>query len=166
MNYRISRNLEYALIALSYMSERRNQCVSAKEMVQVFDCPFHPFSRVLQKLADHNLISSKKGIGGGYVLTKNLDKLSFYELMSFVLPPIEIAACLSGYCDLLENCNIRNPIHYLNKKFVAFYKTLSVKDILSCGDMKNFNSDESLGDLTDRVSKDSHGQIKSEGKSI
>ena len=52
MNYRISRNLEYALMALTYMSERKNQCVSAREMVQVFQCPFHPFSRVLQKLAD------------------------------------------------------------------------------------------------------------------
>ena len=85
MNYRISRNLEYALMALGYMSERKNQCVSAKEMVQAFNCPFHPFSRVLQKLADHELVLSRKGLGGGYVFTKDLDELSLYKLMSILL---------------------------------------------------------------------------------
>ena len=133
MNYKVSRNLEYALMALTYMSERKNQCVSAREMVQTFHCPFHPFSRVLQKMADHGLIKSKKGIGGGYVFTKNLDSLSLYELMSIVLPSIEIAACLSGHCDLLKHCNIQDPIHYLNKRFVEFYKALNVEEILNCG---------------------------------
>ena len=134
MNYRISRNLEYALMALAYMSKRKNHCVSSREMTQNFHCPFHPFSRVLQKMAEHHLIESRKGIGGGYVLTKNLDEFSLYKLMSVVLPSIEIAACLSGHCDLLEHCNIKNPVHYLNKKFVEFYKTLNVAEILSCCD--------------------------------
>ena len=153
MNYKISRNLEYALMALRYMSERKNQCVSAREMAQVFQCPFHPFSRVLQKLADHKLIISQKGIGGGYTFSANLDRLSMYELMSLVLPPTEIAACLSGYCNLLDHCNIQNPIHYLNKKFMEFYKTLNVKEILSCGDGKTTHSKKILNHLVSETSK-------------
>lgn len=133
MNYRISRNLEYALMALSYMSERKNLCISAKEMVQVFQCPFHPFSRVLQKMADQDFIRAKKGIGGGYILSKNLSRLSLYTLMRGVLPPLEIAACLTGHCNLLEHCNIQSPVHYLNKRFLEFYRTLKVQDILNCG---------------------------------
>ena len=166
MNYKISRNLEYALMALSYMSERKNQCVSAREMTQSFHCPFHPFSRVLQKLADHELILSRKGIGGGYIFTKNLDELSLYKLMSIILPPIEIAACLFGYCDLLENCNIRSPIHYLNKKFVEFYKTLSVKEILSCGDMKNFDSEKPLNKFVSKTLKNSQPLKKGRQKNL
>lgn len=143
MNYKISRNLEYALMALSYMSERRHQCVSAREMVQTFHCPFHPFSRVLQKMADHRLIKSRKGIGGGYVFTKSLDGISLYKLMSIVLPPIEIAACLYGHCDLLEHCNIQSPVHYLNKRFIEFYKTLNIEEILNCGSTKIFKLNRS-----------------------
>ena len=67
--------------------------------------------------------------------------------MSVVLPPTEIAACLSGYCNLLDHCNIQDPIHYLNKKFMEFYKTLNVKEILKCGDMENTNSKPSLRNL-------------------
>ena len=137
MNYKISRNLEYALMALSYMSERQKDCISAREMVQQFHCPFHPFSRVLQKLVDHKIIISKQGIKGGYLLSKNLKELSLYQLMKSVLPPVEIADCLSGHCDLLQNCNIKNPVHYLNKKFLDFYKTLNISDILVSGSYKN-----------------------------
>ena len=137
MNYKISRNLEYALMALSYMSQAKGHCVSAREMTQKFHCPFHPFSRVLQKLVEKNFIESRQGINGGYILTHNLNKLSLYQLMLAVLPPLEIAACLSGHCDLLEHCNIKNPVHYLNKKFLEFYRNLNVQEILSCGRTKN-----------------------------
>ncbi len=134
-------------MALRYMSKRKNQWVSAKEMAQAFQCPFHPFSRALQKLTAHNLIMSRKGIGGGYIFTANLQRLSLYELMSVVLPPTEIAACLSGYCHLSERCNIQNPIHYLNKQFIQFYKTLTVQEILACGEKKKTRFKSSLSHL-------------------
>lgn len=139
MNYKISRSMEYALMALSYMSTRPNQCISAREMTQNLHCPFHPFSRVLQKMTDQDLIQAKKGIGGGYIFSTNPYQLSLYTLMKALLSPIEIAACLSGHCDLLEHCNIRNPIHYLNKKILEFYKTLNVQDILNCGQINPSN---------------------------
>ena len=136
MNYRISRNLEYALMALSYMSERREDCVSAREMTQQLKCPFHPFSRMLQKLVDYKVIVSKQGIKGGYLLNKNLEDLSLYQLMTAILPPLEIADCLSGHCDLLQHCNIKSPVRYLNRKFLDFYKALSVREILGSGSYK------------------------------
>ena len=137
MNYRISRNLEYALMALSYMSERQGICVSAKEITQQLNCPFHPFSRVLQKMVDQKIIISKQGIRGGYLLNKNLEELSLYELMIAVLPPVEIADCISGSCNLLQHCNIKTPIHYLNRKFLDFYKTLRVSEILGNSSYKS-----------------------------
>ena len=136
MNYRMGRNLEYALMALNYMLERRGSCVSAREMTRQLHCPFHPFSRVLQKLVDHKIIISKQGIKGGYLLNKNLEELSLYQLLQAVLPSTEIADCLSGHCDLLQNCNIKSPVRHLNRKFFEFYKALNVCEILGSGSYK------------------------------
>ena len=141
MSYRVSRNLEYALMAFSYMSKRRGNCVSAREMAHQFQCPFHPFSRVLQKLVDHKFVISKQGIKGGYILSKDLDKLSLYQLMRAILPPIEIADCLKGDCDLLQHCNIKSPIHYLNRRFLDFYKTLSIYEILNNGSKASWKTE-------------------------
>ena len=117
-------------MALSYMSERSNDPVSAREITEYLNCPFHPFSRVLQKLVDQEIIVSKQGIKGGYFLNKNLEELSFYQLMRAVLPQLEIADCISCSCDLLQTCNIKKPIHNLNKRFLDFYKSLNVSEIL------------------------------------
>ena len=147
MSYRVSRDLEYALMALSYMSKRKGACVSAREMTHQLRCPFHPFSRVLQKLVDHKFVNSKQGIKGGYILNKNLEKLSLYQLMSAILPNIEIANCLKGDCNLLQSCNIKSPIYYLNKKFLEFYKTLSVFEILDKGSQKDIREIESKKEI-------------------
>ena len=151
MNYRISRDLEYALMALNYISEKQGSCVSAREMTQKLKCPFHPFSRVLQKLVSQRIVVSKQGIKGGYLLQKDLKDLSLYQLMRAVLPPVEIADCISGSCDLLQYCNIKSPIHYLNKKFLDFYKTLSVSDILGNQSYKGSVWKTGLRQKTDRA---------------
>ena len=161
MNYKISRNLEYALMALSYMSKQKNTCVSAREMVHIFHLPFHPFSRVMQKLADQGFIQSKKGLGGGYIFTKNLKNLSLYTLISAILPPIEIATCLSGYCHLFNYCNIQKPIHYLNKKFLEFYKTLSLEEILNCDrTQSSFHNKKNLKPYSYKTIKGQNGSYK------
>ena len=147
----MSRDLEYALMALNYMSDRQGDCISAKEMVKQLKCPFHPFSRVLQKLVNHKLITSRQGVRGGYVLTSNLEKLSLYQLMRAVLPPIEIADCLLGHCDLLQHCNIKSPAHYLNKKFLDFYKALNIKEILGHSDSKAIPWKTGVGRKTNKV---------------
>ena len=96
MNYRMSRNLEYALMALQCLSNTKRPCVSAREMAQSLHCPFDPLSRALQKMADHKIIDSKQGVQGGYFLIKDLKTISLYQLISAILEPPEIAVCLSG----------------------------------------------------------------------
>ena len=130
MNYRLNRNLEYALMALDYMSCREEGWVSVREMVDDLGCPFDPFSRVMQNLVSAGWVLSRKGIGGGYHLSGELDGFSLYDLMSVILNPVEIASCLSGYCDLSENCNIQTPVKKLNRKFMDFYRSILITELL------------------------------------
>ncbi len=130
MYQRMNRSLEYAIMALSYMSLKKDKWISVKEMVRELHCSFDPFSKVMQKLSDCCLIQSKKGIGGGYSFSGNLDEISLYQLMSIVLPSTEIADCLSGDCNLLNFCNIRTPIANLNDQLIHFYKGISIQKLL------------------------------------
>ena len=131
MNYRISRNLEYALMALDYMSLKKKSPISVREMAESLGCPFDPFSRVMQNLANAGWVLSQKGIGGGYHLAGTLHGLSLYDLMNAVLNQLEIADCLSGHCDLSHHCNIQIPIQKLNQKFMDFYKSIIITELLS-----------------------------------
>ena len=139
MNYRVSRHLEYALMALNYLSSRQNRRVAVREMVEKLHCPFDPLSRVLQKMADQGLVHSQKGVGGGYLFSGDLSKFSLYDLMVMILQPVEVVSCLSGHCDLLETCNIRTPLRIFNDRLKDFYKSLSLQEILNPKDLKGMD---------------------------
>ena len=129
MYQKIHRSLEYALMALQYMSDKKDERVSVREMSDYLHCPFDPFSKVMQKMAEAKIIHSKKGVGGGYCFSGNLKDISVYELMFAVLPSTEIADCLSGSCQLLNFCNIKKPILNLNQQLNDFYKGISVESL-------------------------------------
>ena len=137
MNSRISRRLEYALMALDYMSARKGRRVTVKEIVEKLHCPFDPLSRVLQQMADRGVVQSQKGLGGGYCFSGDLSALSFYDLMVMILQPVEVVSCLSGDCELLKTCNIRTPIRIFNDRLKDFYKSLSLQEILNPEDTKS-----------------------------
>lgn len=144
MNYHVSRNLEYALMALSYMSLKKKNRVSVREMTERLGCPFDPFSRVMQGLASAGWVFSQKGVGGGYCLAKPLENLSLYDLMNVVLNQLEIAGCISGRCDLSIHCNIQTPIKKLNQKFMDFYKSVDITELLNLKKKKQSHRKKSL----------------------
>ena len=53
---KIHRKVEYSLIALKHMSDRKpGQLTSAKEIAEVYGIPFDTVSRVLQQMAQFPL---------------------------------------------------------------------------------------------------------------
>jgi Rrf2 family protein len=130
---KINRKLEYALMALKLMSLKvPGELTTAKEVVDETGSPFDATARVLQVMAHKGLLKSEQGAHGGYLIVRDLSKLSLHELGEMVLGPTGVAKCLHGAqaCELADRCNILSPMEILNRKIVEFYKTLSVADLL------------------------------------
>ena len=130
---KINRKVEYALMALKYMMNKTpGELTAVKELRDHLGMPFDPTAKVLQSLTQWGVLKSEQGAQGGYLIIKNLKKVSFYELTEAVVGPVEVTKCLksSGPCELIETCNIQSPLSALNDKLVEFYKSLSVYEIL------------------------------------
>jgi Rrf2 family protein len=130
---RLNRKVEYALMALKVMaSKRAGELTTTKEVIDKTGCPFDPTARVLQILAQHGILRSEQGAHGGYVLVRDLTRVSFFELNEWILGPMGVAKCLQAdhACDLHERCNIVSPIGVLNRKLAEFYQNLSVGELL------------------------------------
>lgn len=131
---KINRKVEYALIGLKHMrSKQPGELTTVKELTALYGCPFEATSKVMQALANRGLVRSEQGAHGGYQLVKDLNRVSIYELMEFVVGPVEIARCLhevDGGCDLRQSCNVISPIAMLNRKLIEFYRGLTVGDLL------------------------------------
>lgn len=130
---RLNRKVEYALMALKVMAQKRaGELTSTKELVERTGCPFDPLARVLQQLTSRGVLRSEQGAHGGYVLVRDLARVSFYEINEIILGPVGLAKCLTGEdgCDMRSTCNIMSPVNVLNRKLTEFYQSLSVGELL------------------------------------
>ncbi|MGE0528424.1 MAG: Rrf2 family transcriptional regulator [Bdellovibrionales bacterium] len=133
---RLNRKVEYALMALKVMSQKRaGELTSAKEVTDQTGCPFDATARVLQQMAQKGILRSEHGAHGGYLLIRDLARVSVAELMEVLLGPMGVVKCLlSDECGLRPTCNIISPVSVLNRKLVEFYQDLTVGELLRVKD--------------------------------
>lgn len=132
---RLNRKIEYAMVALKHLScKKPNELTSAAEISEKFKTPFDATSRVLQIMAQRGLLRSEQGAHGGYKIAQDLEKVTLYDLSNMILGPVEIVKCLQddqGHCELSSSCNIKTPAQNLNQKFVGFYKSIHLKELVA-----------------------------------
>lgn len=130
---KISRKVEYSLMVLRYMgSAPEGQIISAREICDQFNIPFDTTAKVMQAMNNKDILSSIKGLHGGYVLKSNLKKMTYMELVEMVEGKVAENYCYShqGLCNLHSTCNIVGPVDALNRKIQEYLSNLSVYEIL------------------------------------
>src|SRR3984957_8365001 len=80
----LSKKTEYALIALGYLAERPGQVASAREISQAFELPLPLLMNILNILNRNDLLTSSRGIRGGYQVGRALLTDPLYDLISTV----------------------------------------------------------------------------------
>lgn len=140
---KIHRKVEYALIALRHMKVKQpGQLTTVKEICRSYGCSFDATSRVLQVMVQKELLKSEQGAQGGYLIQKDLAKVSLLDLIEIVIGPISVVKCLDvekGGCDIQENCNVIAPLAFLNDKIVDFYRSINIDEMLNVRDKKCIN---------------------------
>ena len=133
--FKINRKLEYALISLRYMSAKPSgQLTSAKEICDTYHTPFDPTSRVLQIMAQHEIVQASQGAYGGYQLLQDLSKISLYELTEIIEGPLQIVNCFHGnysHCEMTASCNVISPMLNLSERISVLFKDISVSDLIA-----------------------------------
>lgn len=132
--FKINRKIEYALIALKYMSHKApGQITSAKEVCDIYHTPFDPTSRGLQIMAQRGILQAEQGAKGGYQIIKDLSKVSVRELSDMLMGPIEIANCFHGdysNCGITATCHIIAPMLNLNERINKLFGEIMITDLI------------------------------------
>jgi len=131
---KVNRKLEYSLIALKHMSQKiQGDLTTAKEVSEAYQAPFDATARVMQMLANRGWLKAEYGAFGGYVIVKDLSRVTLNDLIDIIQGPTQIAKCLhkDEPCEIQSSCNIISPIQNLNQRLTDFYKSVSIKEILS-----------------------------------
>jgi Rrf2 family protein len=130
---KVNKKVEYALMALKFMAEKKSDdLTSAREICDHFKTPFDTTAKVMQIMNSNNILTSVKGIKGGYVISTELSKISYLKLAKMVEGKELGSICQTnkGMCDLLGQCNIADPMFNLGEKLNHFLDSLSIDELL------------------------------------
>lgn len=102
---------DYAMRITIYLAEIK-EIANASEISQSLGIPRTYVPKVLKGLLDFSIIASKEGIGGGYYLAKEPQKITLLDIYVCCEPTTKISRCLeednycprqsSGKCSVME----------------------------------------------------------------
>jgi Rrf2 family cysteine metabolism transcriptional repressor len=130
---KISKKIDYALIAMHYIAFMENdQVVNTKSIAEKYNIPLELLAKILQKLAKKGLVISHNGPKGGYLLAKDPAEISIGEVIQAIEGPIGIAECYhdsENLCSQKAHCNIRTPIGVIQMKIIDLLNGISLEQM-------------------------------------
>lgn len=89
----ISQTAEYALRAVVALGARPDQPLTTQQIANATKVPAGYLSKVLQALGKAGFVEARRGLHGGYVLSKPLDELTVFDVVNAVEPLKRIEHC-------------------------------------------------------------------------
>jgi FeS assembly SUF system regulator len=107
---RITKEADYGIMLLGYMAERPlGEIHTAREVAQWAGLPLPMVSKILRSLAHQRILTSHRGVSGGYSLDRPARETSVAQVIRAMEGPISIVQCGAepGACDQEPLCPTR-----------------------------------------------------------
>jgi FeS assembly SUF system regulator len=108
---RLAKLTDYGLVLMTIMARRGVATVhTARDLAAASRLPLPTVSKVLKQLLQSGLLTSHRGLKGGYGLAKEPAEISIAEIVTALEGPIALTECstdTSGLCDLEGHCPTR-----------------------------------------------------------
>ncbi|MCX5714895.1 MAG: Rrf2 family transcriptional regulator [Candidatus Omnitrophica bacterium] len=128
----ITRDTDYAVRALCYLSKHRERIVAIPELVEELNIP-RPFLRkILQLLHNKGILRAYKGNGGGFSLTAAPEKIRLIKIMKVFQGPFSLNQCLlkKDYCPRRKCCGLRKKIMQIETRAFEDLNGITLSSIL------------------------------------
>ena len=128
----ITRDTDYAVRALCFMAQKKDDVISVTELVGRLRIP-RPFLRkILQVLNKRGLLRSYKGVGGGFILADPPDKIFLVDLIKIFQGPFRLNECLfkKRICPERSSCMLRQKIDIVEEKVISELKDITIASLL------------------------------------
>jgi Rrf2 family cysteine metabolism transcriptional repressor len=138
---RLSKKVEYALLALQFISSTEGRIVSAKEISDNLNISYEFLSKTLQTLMKKGFIQSIKGVNGGYLLTKDPKETSISEIFEALDESQSIASCMVDdkplNCNRINDCSLRHPLEKIQRKIENVFNSTTLYEISGSENLNN-----------------------------
>ena len=113
---RISRLTDYATVILATLAERPERVQTAAALAEQTHIAAPTVSKLLKQLQRTGLVTSTRGLHGGYQLAKPASQISAAAILDALEGPVALTDCAVGHgnCEIEETCQVGRVWQRLN----------------------------------------------------
>ena len=105
---RISRLTDYATVLLAALASEPQRVQTAASLAEQTRIAAPTVSKLLKQLQRAGLVSSTRGLHGGYQLARPAAQISAAAILDALEGPVALTDCSAGHgqCDIEESCRV------------------------------------------------------------
>ena len=129
---KLSKLTDYGVVLLSFLAAGSGKSKSATVLAQETGIPGPTVAKLMKMLARHGLVTSTRGIAGGYRLSAPADQVSVAQIISAIEGPIALAACVEASDDLCANeptCGVAGNWESVNHAVKTALENVTLADM-------------------------------------
>lgn len=123
---------DYAVRILCELSTTKKLC-TATELSEKIGISYLYFMKVITRLKAEGLVESVQGCNGGYLLVKDPEKITMYDVVCVMEGELQINRCLEEdqYCsrNATANCTVHKCYKSLQEMIIQQLKTKNIADL-------------------------------------
>lgn len=146
---KLSKKGEYALRALIDLATKADRGVAqAHEIARKEHIPVKFLEQILLTLKNAGLLQSRRGVGGGYTLSRPADRITLGEVIRLMEGPLTSMGCASGAapercsCPDEASCGLRSVMRDVGDAISNILDNLTLADV--CERTKDLQSRKTL----------------------
>ena len=128
-----SKACEYGIRATVYIASEANEIrkVGIPEICEHIEAPLHFTAKILQALSRRHIISSQKGLNGGFFLDENQKKKPLKEIVEAIDGTNIFIGCGLGLkqCSETKPCPIHNQFKEIRSKLTVMMESTTIETL-------------------------------------
>ncbi len=129
---RLSKMTDYAVVMMVQMGHTPSRTYAASAIAEETGVPLPTVSKLLKLLTRGGLLTSIRGVNGGYRMDREPEDISVAEIVQALEGPIALTACVDGAddnCDVESLCGMRGNWNKVNTAIRGALESVSLADM-------------------------------------
>jgi len=130
---RLGRLTDYGVGLMTRMArDCAGCCTNARDLSERSGMPLPTVSKILKLLCQGGLLDSRRGVGGGYILSRDPREITLGEMVSALEGPMSLTECAAEgdcVCEYQADCGLQKQWSGINRRLQATLESVTLADM-------------------------------------
>lgn len=111
----LTRQADYAMRAIIYLAA--NPQARIQEIARAQYVPKEYLAKIIQKLAQAEIVTTHRGVGGGITLSRAPEEITLLDVIEAIEGPVALNSCFirPGECPREQYCGVHEELEHIGK---------------------------------------------------